>query len=305
MTAPALHTGREPLRLQMPRGTPPAGWGALVGALAVTTILVALLGVGLLPGRRWILDTRPDAAPPPREHLTYVDVEPAPLPAAEPLRPPVTSAGRAASPPRPVASPAPAPATQRLAPPLGIPDRADTVVGNPGRIRSPDPRLAAPLGVPAPVGAGSARGAAPAPTCTDVPCPGALTSGVSSAPAPLDSAGRAERLQEIGASIPALASQRGKRLAKEAAENTPHAPEPAADPTRPHPAGVGVSMPVGLPGGGPSAAQRARDRKLHAENQRIMARIRARLDPAVADSLRADSLARARRGEPPLPPPSR
>ena len=294
----------------MPRGSPPAGWGALVAALAVTTLLIVLLGLGLLPGRGWILDDVATATAPAREQLTYVDVEPAPLPAVEPVRPNAATAGGAtaapprAAVPRAAVPPAPAPATQQLVPPLGVPSGADTVVASPGRARTPDPRLAAPFGVPAPVGAGAPRVAPPAPTCTEVPCPGALTSGLSSAPAPLDSAGRAGRLNHLGASIPALAAERGRRLAKEAAENSPHEPGAPVEKTRPQAAG-GVSMGVGLPGGGPTAAQRARDRRLHAENQRIMARIRARLDPAVADSLRADSLARARRGEPAAPPPGR
>ena len=59
------------------------------------------------------------------------------------------------------------------------------------------------------------------------------------------------------------------------------------------PAGVvGVSIPVGLPGGGPTRAQRERARVLDADVSARLARIRARID-SLAELRRRDSVARA------------
>ena len=153
------------------------------------------------------------------------------------------------------------------------------------------------LTFPAPTTA-PARGAAG--TTCQAPCADALTAGARTGPEGLDSAGRAARLRELGASVPELARERGGRLAGNA----------SAGPTDPGgpPAMGGISLGVGLPGGGPTKAQRERDRKLDAENMAMMARVRARVDPAVADSLRADSIradsiARARRAAGGAPPP--
>jgi hypothetical protein len=55
---------------------------------------------------------------------------------------------------------------------------------------------------------------------------------------------------------------------------------------------VGVSIPVGLPGGGPTRAQRERARVLDADVSARLARIRARAD-SLAQLRRRDSVARA------------
>jgi hypothetical protein len=67
----------------------------------------------------------------------------------------------------------------------------------------------------------------------------------------------------------------------------------AGRPAPPSSAG-GISIPVGLPLGGPSRAQRERDRAIHVENMAIMDRIRRRADSlaAVRRQRLADSLAR-------------
>lgn len=57
------------------------------------------------------------------------------------------------------------------------------------------------------------------------------------------------------------------------------------------PGAVGVSLPVGLPGGGPTRAQRERARALDADVSSRLARIRARTDSIVA-ARRHDSVAR-------------
>ena len=58
------------------------------------------------------------------------------------------------------------------------------------------------------------------------------------------------------------------------------------------PGTVGVSLPVGLPGGGPTRAQRERARVLDADVSSRLARIRARAD-SIAAARRRDSVARA------------
>jgi hypothetical protein len=128
---------------------------------------------------------------------------------------------------------------------------------------------------------------APTATCA-APCDAALSSGAR-VPAPvMDSAARAERLREIGESVPALA----RKLPKGDVVGAPGGPP--ADRTRPQPQG-GVSIPIPLPGGGPSAAERKRNRELDAQITQSLERVRARLDSIRADSgRRADSVRKAR-----------
>lgn len=261
-------------------GRPASGWRASAAAVAVTALLALFMGsgIGTIPV---VVVGRSGATMP--ERIVYTTAPPSPPPA--PTRAPVDASPRPAPPPAvrpraPSAEPArtsPPPArdsldrgTPRAAP--GVAPRAP-VAGMP--VRPSLPTLPAPA---------SPRGRTDAATCA-APCAAPLTVGPRTGPAGLDSAGRAGRLRELGASVPELARELGERVGGSA----------IAGPTDPGgpPAPGGVSIAVGLPGGGPTKAQRARDRKLHAANMAMMARVRARVDPAVADSLRADSLARA------------
>ncbi|HUQ81323.1 MAG TPA: hypothetical protein VM076_09310 [Gemmatimonadaceae bacterium] len=56
---------------------------------------------------------------------------------------------------------------------------------------------------------------------------------------------------------------------------------------------IGGGIPVGLPGGGPSAKQRERDRIIGAELAELRAQRQKRIDSVVAGRRRADSVARA------------
>jgi hypothetical protein len=56
---------------------------------------------------------------------------------------------------------------------------------------------------------------------------------------------------------------------------------------------IGASIPVGLPGGGPSAKQRERDRIIGAQLAELRAQRQKRIDSVVAARRRADSVARA------------
>ena len=302
MAAPALLEPRRSFEPRRPAGEPT--WGATVAAAAITGLLVLLVAAGLgdLPGL-----TR--AAPPPAaattadERVTWVEAPPVALP--EPDRTTAAGAGAVAAPRTvapPVATPTLPTVPRTAAPPLAVPPaRRDTVAPGgaataPGRTPSaipPVPRAARP---------GATLGGAPSsvrllpPTACVGPCLGGTTGAVRTGPPPLDSAGRAERLRELGRSAPALARNRGGELAG------PPAPEPPRDRTRPVavPFGaVSVPLPGSFLGGGPSAEERRRTRELDAQVSSGLARVRARVDSARADSLRrVDSLRKARGGPP-------
>jgi hypothetical protein len=56
---------------------------------------------------------------------------------------------------------------------------------------------------------------------------------------------------------------------------------------------TGASIPIGLPGGGPTRAQRKRDSILNAEVEARLERVKARADSI--EAARRDSIARAQR----------
>lgn len=299
------HTRRRGrLRLQLPAGPPVGSWGATAGAVLATALALDFLASGLTPPR-----ARPeDAAAPGRaaversERVDYARIAPGEAASAARAAPEPERRGSAAAPP--VAAPA-SPAAPR--PAVAAPP--DSLRRPPGGDRAPAAPAAAPpprtpvagfapfqpsVSIPAAPSRRTGSGAASG--CRE-PCADALTAGAWSLPAGLDSAGRADRLRELGASIPALAPERGDRVAGAA---TTEVVDPGGPPVM-----RGMSVSVPLPGGGPTRAQRERARRLDAENMAMMARVRARVDSAVADSLRRDSIsaaARARRGR--LPPPA-
>jgi hypothetical protein len=295
MAAPALLEPRRPYGPRRPLREPT--WGATVAAAAITAGFALLIGTGVgdmraFPGFR---DAAPPAAP-AAERVTWVDAAPRPLAEAEPTTVAPTGEGTAQAAARPDTRAPAVPGTvpRRAAPPLLPPARAadTTMAGGAAPTATPSviprvPRAALPGTPTLPSPARSSVRILPPTTCVG-PCVGGATGGLRTGPPPLDSAGRAERLREIERSVPEMA----RRLPRGA---TPPSPEAPRDRSRPQPMG-GVSIPMGLPGGGPSAAERRRTRELDAEVSAGLARVRARVDSSARlDSLRrADSLRRVR-----------
>ncbi|HEY0972750.1 MAG TPA: hypothetical protein VGE02_17400 [Gemmatimonadales bacterium] len=289
MTAPALQLwpGRR-------AGRPPESprtWGSTAVGLAATALLVLFLALGFQPGSAWLPDGRTlDDSRSVPESITFVDVPPATLPPpAEPLpTSPTTPASR--QPAGTIAPFSPNTATptvprqgQRVSPAPTLPVDSAGRAGA-GRLppRPPEARLPDGLTFPPP-----ARAGAPAPDCVG-PCLGGVAGGVSTRAAPLTVAERDSALRAMERSIPALARELERRDGALAPASPPA--DPGAIPQL-----KGASIPLGLPGGGPSKAQREHDRRVHAGNSAALARIRARQDSIA----RADSLERARRGRRP------
>lgn len=257
----------------------------------LTTLCASLVGTALFDRRALSWDAAEGVARRPPEAVTYVDVAP---PLAEPTPTPAGArSGAPALPPlvaptRPAAPALPAPRARSGLPPVAT--SRDSSVGTargaaPARV----PPAALPRGPAFPVTPRVER--APTATCA-APCSGALSSGARLPAPPLDSAARAQRLREIGESVPALAARRPRGDVVGAPGGPP------GDRTRPQAAG-GVSIPIGLPGGGPSAAERRRNRELDAQITGSLARVRARLDSLHADSVRKADSARKAREKPP------
>jgi hypothetical protein len=126
---------------------------------------------------------------------------------------------------------------------------------------------------------------------------GERTTGLARRPMPRDSAyglwRRGIERATVGGAAPPIVPSDAERDArwreKSAASRNTTGPQPLQK--------AGVTVGVGLPGGGPSNAQRARDRATHAENLTVLARIRTQGDSIIAARRRADSLAAARRGD--------
>jgi hypothetical protein len=296
MAAPALLEPRRPYGPRRPLREPT--WGATAAAAAITAAFVLLIGTGVGDMRAFagFRDAAPAAAP-AAERVTWVDATPRPLAEPEPTTAAVAGTAQPAVRPDVRAPAVPGAVPRRGAPPLLPPARSPdtTTAGGAAPTTTPSvlprvPRAALPGTSTLPSPTRSSVRILPPTTCVG-PCVGGATGGLRTGPPPLDSAGRAERLREIERSVPEMA----RRLPRGA---TPPAPEAPRDRTRPQPMG-GVSIPLGLPGGGPSAAERRRTRELDADVSAGLARVRARVDStARLDSLRrVDSLRRA--GRPP------
>lgn len=238
-------------------------------ALALLTLLVLLLVQGSLV-QRWRLEPAGEAAPPPEEVVYVSPVAPAePEPAREaptPAAPPVIE--------RPAAPPTRAPAVP-AAP-------RDTVA----RPRTPSAAPGARPAVPLPTIPGPVTGGEPAAPLCWPPCIEGRVGPGRAAP-PLTGAARDSALRAMG-----------ERVAREGDTRRPGpvlggGPAGAASPVAPPSVGAGVSIPVGLPGGGPTRAQRQRDSTVNADVQARLARLRARQD-SIAQA-RRDSLEAARR----------
>ena len=247
-------------------------WGAralaTVLTLAMLVVIALPLGVGRGPVRP-ATESEADAAERAPEHLVFVPVPytAAPAPTSPSAgAPDVTrNDARSAVGGRPGASPAaPADSSATVTPP---PARADT-----SRASIPTPRAVftpAPCAIPC-----LERGGAPRTRGGR----GVLANGVGEGS--LSQAERDSMLREASRTARGRGAGGGRVGA-------------AGDPTPP---GVprqqtGISVPIGLPGGGPTREQRKRDSTLNAEVSARLARVKARAD-SIAAAARRDSAAR-------------
>lgn len=305
MTAPALGLTLRPPRTPPPR-TPE--WGAWLTATAVTLLLGMFMASGLVVRSGWIVP-RTDREAAPAERITFVDVPPAALT----LPPEPTAAGDPTAPavptPRP-AAPLPFPTapgaargaapTRPAVPAVPVPPAAPTVsrdtasaapVPDGRRPSALAPRVlipSAPLRAPLPPPPSAGDRVAPRVDCA-APCLGGTTVGAGVGRRPLTREEEAERLRAIGRSVPGMAAKMGRpSVAPAEGPRDPGAPKELQ----------GVSVPVGLPWGGPTKAERERDARLRTEYAATLARLRTRAESlAVLDSL--ERLRRAPRSAPP------
>jgi len=176
-------------------------------------------------------------------------------------------------------------------------------VGGIGPGEAPSP-LQAPTTLFPPPRADSARrtaGSGPA-----VPTPRAVFTPTP-CPAPcLDRGGAARTAGGAGVlangkTLPGLSREQRDSVLRGIAAEVAHAPKRSSSPvgpTEPSPMGqppimTGTSIPIGLPGGGPTRAQRKRDSTLNAEVSARLERVKARADSI--EKARRDSIARATR----------
>jgi translation initiation factor IF-2 len=287
--------GRPPLRPA--RLLPPTAPRAATAAGLVVATGWTLAAVAVVLGGLRLREGARVAAPAPAASERIVLAAPRPAPAAPVPRP---RADAPATPRAPVAAPRalPAPTPAPVATPATPAPRIarDSAAGaRPARV--PLPAAGAPLevvrGTIAPAGA---------PVIEATVLDGRITRAVRvpQGTAGFDSAARDFRLR-LGGSL-------GTRIAPTAAERdaawraasmamkagTGAAPLVTAPGGGGGGGGAGVNLNVGLPGGGPSNAQRRRDRAVHAENVVLLDRLRLRADSvAEARRRRTDSLARA------------
>lgn len=291
---------RAPLR-PAPRLHPPEPPAATAAGLVVATgwtfaaVAVVLGGLRLREGTR---AAAPPVAPTERIVLAAPRTQPAPLPrprvAATPTPTPASAPARV-----PIAAPtarAPdAPVATAPSPPVAPRIRRDSAAGaRPARVAVP--AAGAPLDV--------VRGAiAPvnAPVIEATVIDGRITRAVRTpqGAAGHDSAARDFRLRlggSLGTRVPPTQAERDAawRATSLAMRAGVGAAPLVTGPGGGGGGGAGVSLNVGLPGGGPSNAQRARDRRVHAENVVLLDRLHARAD-SIADARRrrVDSLHRA------------
>lgn len=246
-------------------------------------LVVVGLSIGVrFPDRR-PADEATGEPPPPAEEIVYVPVP--------------------ASPTAPTAAPSPTPAIDAIV------RRPAARPAEPGPGDAPSSgALQAPTTL-FPPSADSAR--RPAGTAPAVPTPRAVFTPVP-CPAPCLEKGGAPRtaggagVLANGKSLPPLTREQRDSVLRGIAAEVARAPKVSSGPVgpkEPSPMGqppmmTGASIPIGLPGGGPTRAQRKRDSILNAEVEARLARVKARADSI--EAARRDSIARARRA-PPIP----
>jgi hypothetical protein len=263
-------------------------WLAAAPVATTLTVLATLafaVSLGVPGDSSWLSSrTSPVEEPVPDERITYIEATPAPLE-------PSTSTPPVIDRPVPATAPRAAPmAPPRIAAPVAerpVPGRtAPDSIAAPTSLVPPRvvPSALPPITAPAASGRGGTAGAAS--SCAP-PCAAAARVGVGAPGSTGETLTAAERdsiLRAIAASVPAKAAGGVEKQGVKGGMG-------------------GVSIPIGLPGGGPSAKQRARDRATFAENLEIMARLKARAD-SVAAARKRDSTAAARRDSTRRPDPS-
>lgn len=256
-------------------------WVAWLLAAGVTLLLLLSIGLSARGVRYGQLVVDAGARPQPTrpEQLVFETLpapsvstaSPAPSPAARPTRQPATS--------RPVRPPATPPSRART-----VPDSGSSA----GAAERPTPSIptATPLPTPRfslPASPTPTRGTDATP-CT-APCLAAARVGVDVPNRTLTRAERDSMLQALSASIPAAAAAAGSG---DDMARSPIVPPRPGGLGRATPVG-GTSIPVGLPGGGPSRAQRQHDSTVNAHVLPILERLKRRADSVLA-ARRRDSL---------------
>lgn len=176
--------------------------------------------------------------------------------------------------------------------------------GGPGPADAPSGALQTPATLFPPASSDSARrpiGGEPA-----VPTPRAVFTPTP-CPAPCLEKGGAPRaaggagVLANGKTLPSLTREQRDSVLRGIAADVARAPRVSSSPVGPRepspmgqpPMQTGVSIPIGLPGGGPTRAQRKRDSTLNAEVSARLERVKARADSI--ETARRDSIARATR----------
>ena len=274
---------RRAIRGPAALAAPPTSWR--VRALASALTLLMLVVVGLSIGVRLPTGEPPveraNEEPVPAEELVFVPVP--------------------ASPTAPAAAPSPATAIETIVRQRALPRAGGAAPGDTSSAALPAPTTL----FPPPVTRDSARrvtGTAPA-----VPTPRAVFTPTP-CPAPCLERGGAPRtaggagVLANGKTLPPLSRAERDSILRGIASAATRARRDGSSgpvgPVEPSPMGqppmqTGASIPIGLPGGGPTRAQRKRDSTLNADVAARLARVKARADSI--EAARRDSLARATR----------
>lgn len=249
------------LRDGPPREDARRAWSLGAVATAITLLFFGILGSAVVSMSDLLEPEQPTATsePPaqPTEHIEFVPIPRASPPVApEPVLP------------RPVTVPAPrtAPSSRRASPRDSSVSPVVPIAPSPARQRDSSALVPAPSAAARPTTVEAPRVVFPTQPC-DLDC--AVRRGAA--------AGKG-----VG-SLSAAERDSARREAARRVTESPRRPTEArvaddAPPTGASPRQQGVSIPVGLPGGGPTAAQRKRARELDAEVSARLARIKARAD---------------------------
>jgi hypothetical protein len=247
------------LRDGPPREDARRAWSLGAVATAITLLFFGILGSAVVSMSDLLEPERPAATsePPaqPTEHIEFVPIPRATPPvAAEPVLPrPAT-----------VTAPRTTPSSRRASPRDSSVSPRVPIAPSPARQR--DSSALAPNAAARPTTVEAPRVVFPTQPC-DLDC--AVRRGTA--------AGKG-----VG-SLSAAERDSARREAARRVTDSPRRPTEArvaddAPPTGASPRQQGVSIPIGLPGGGPTAAQRKRARELDAEVSARLARIKARAD---------------------------
>ena len=255
---------------------------ALSSVLTLVMLVIVGLSIGVRPPASAPADEGASERPVSTEEVVYVPVP--------------------ASPSAPTAAPSPTSAIDALVRRPVAPRAGGATSDDVGALPSPTTLF------PSPPSADSAR--RPTGTAPAVPTPRAVFTPAP-CPAPCLEKGGAPRtaggagVLANGQTLPPLTREQRDSVLRGIAAAVARAPKQASSspvgPREPSPMGqppimTGASIPIGLPGGGPTRAQRKRDSILNAEVEARLERVKARADSI--EAARRDSIARAQRTRP-------